>query len=80
VQLNGAYGLKSEQIEFDGTVRMDATISDAADVGGIKGFLLKAADPFFRKKGAGALIPIKVRGTKDDPKFGLDVGRVFKGK
>ena len=80
VQLNGAYGLKSEQIEFDGTVRMDATVSDAADVGGIKGFLLKAADPFFRTKGAGALIPIKVRGTKDDPKFGLDVGRVFKGK
>ena len=80
VQLNGAYGLKSELIEFDGTVRMDATISDAADVGGIRGFLLKAVDPLFRKKGAGALIPIKVRGTKDDPKFGLDVGRVFKGK
>ena len=80
VQLNGAYGLKSEEIEFDGTVRMDATISDAADVGGFKGFLLKAVDPLFRKKGAGALIPIKVRGTKDDPKFGLDVGRVFKSK
>jgi hypothetical protein len=79
VQLNGAYGLKSEQIEFDGTLRMDATISQAAG-GGIKGFLLKAVDPFFRKKGGGALVPITVKGTKDDPKFGLDVGRVFKRK
>jgi hypothetical protein len=32
----------------------------------------------FRKKGAGAIVPITVKGTKDDPKFGLDVGRVFK--
>ncbi len=79
VQLNGAYGLKSEQIDFDGTLRMDATISEAAG-GGVKGFLLKAIDPLFRKKGAGAIVPISIRGTKDDPKFGLDVGRVFKRK
>jgi hypothetical protein len=79
VQLNGAYGLKSEQIDFDGTLRMDATISQAAG-GGLKGFLLKAIDPLFRKKGAGAVVPITIRGTKDDPRFGLDVGRVFKRK
>jgi hypothetical protein len=78
VRLNGAYGLKSEEIEFDGTVRMEATISEAAGVGGVKGFFLKAVDPIFRKKGAGAIVPIKIRGTKDEPKFGLDVGRVFK--
>ena len=79
VQLNGAYGLKSEQIDFDGTLQMDATISQAAG-GGVKGFVLKAIDPLFRKKGAGAIVPISIRGTKDDPKFGLDVGRVFKRK
>lgn len=79
VQLNGAYGLKSEQIEFEGTLRMDATISQAAG-GGVKGFLLKAIDPLFRKKGSGAVVPITVKGTKDDPRFGLDVGRVFKRK
>jgi hypothetical protein len=55
---------------------MDATISEAAG-GGIKSFLLKAIDPLFRKGKAGAVLPIKVRGTKDDPKFGLDVGRVL---
>jgi hypothetical protein len=79
VRLNGVYGLKSEAIDFEGTVRMDATISEAAG-GGVKGFFLKAIDPLFRKKGAGAIVPIKVGGTKDKPKFGLDVGRVFKRK
>lgn len=77
VQLRGAYGLRAETLEFDGTLRMDATISQAAG-GGVKGFFLKAVDPIFRKKGAGALIPIRVRGTVDQPKFGLDMGKVFK--
>lgn len=79
VRLQGSYGLRSEAIEFDGTMRMQATISQAAG-GGVRGFFLKMADPIFRKQGAGAVIPIKVRGTRDAPKFGLDVGRVFKDK
>jgi hypothetical protein len=58
---------------------MEATISQAAG-GGVKGALLKIIDPIFRKQGAGAVIPIKIRGTRDDPKFGLDVGRIFNGK
>ena len=79
VQLQGSYGLRSEAIDFAGTLRMDATISEAAG-GGVKGFFLKAIDPLFKKKGAGALIPIKIGGTKDKPEFGLDVGRVFNSK
>ena len=70
---------KEELLEFDGTVRMQATVSQAAG-GGVKGLLLKMVDPIFRKQGAGAVVPIKVRGTRDEPKFGLDVGRVFKDK
>ncbi len=77
-RVHGSYGLRSEAIAFAGTLRMDATISEAAGVGGLKGFLLKAVDPIFRKKGAGALVPIKVGGTREKPAFGLDVGRVFK--
>lgn len=80
VRLNGSYGLRSEAIDFQGTVRMDATVSEAARKGGFKGLLLKMVDPIFRKQGAGAVIPIKVGGTRDDPKFGLDVGGIFKGK
>jgi hypothetical protein len=56
---------------------MDATISEAAG-GGLKGFFLKAVDPVFRKKGAGALVPLKIGGTRDKPQFGLDAGKVFK--
>jgi hypothetical protein len=77
VQLSGSYGLETGALYFDGTVRMEATISQAAG-GGIKGFFLKIIDPIFRKKGAGAIIPIKVRGTRDKPQFGVDVGRIFK--
>lgn len=79
VQLAGTYGLLSEAIELDGTLRMQATISQAAG-GGMKGALLKLVDPLFRKKGAGAVIPIKVRGTRNDPKFGLDVVRALTPK
>jgi hypothetical protein len=78
VRVQGSYGLRSEAIALAGTLRMDATISQAAGVGGVKGFLLKAVDPIFRKKGAGALVPIKVGGTREKPAFGLDVGKVFK--
>jgi hypothetical protein len=77
VQLAGTYALRSEALEFDGTLRMEATISQAAG-GGLKGFFLKIVDPLFKKKGAGALLPIRIRGTVDDPKYGLDVGKVFK--
>jgi hypothetical protein len=77
VRLQGSYGLRSEAIAFDGTLRMDATISQAAG-GGVRGFFLKAVDPIFRKKGAGALVPITIGGTRDKPQFGLDVGKVFK--
>ena len=77
VNLHGSYGVASEALYFDGTVRMQATISQAAG-GGVKGFFLKAVDPIFRKKGAGAVIPIRIRGTAGAPQFGVDVGRVFK--
>ena len=78
IRVHGSYGLRSEAIAFAGTLRMDATVSQAAGVGGVKGFFLKAVDPIFRKKGAGALVPIKVGGTREKPAFGLDVGKVFK--
>ena len=79
VNLHGTYGLQSEQLAFDGKLLMDATISEAAG-GGIKGFFLKAVDPFFKKRNAGAVLPLKVRGTRSDPKFGLDVVKAITPK
>ena len=39
--------------------------------------LLKIADPLFNRNGGGSSIPIKIEGSRSEPKFGLDVHRVF---
>jgi hypothetical protein len=77
VNVGGTYGLSSELLQFDGTVRMKATVSQAAG-GGVKSVLLKVVDPLFRRDGAGAVLPIRIRGTRGEPKFGLDFGRALK--
>lgn len=71
VNLDGTYGLRNEQLDFRGKVRMQAKLSQAQT--GIKSFFLKALDPFFAKEGAGAVLPIKITGTRDQPKFGLNL-------
>lgn len=71
VGLAGSYGIRSELIDFKGELRMQATISQTQK--GIKSFLLKIVDPFFKKKGYGAVIPIKITGTRSKPKFGLNL-------
>lgn len=63
VQVGGSYGLANEVLQFDGTVRMKATISQAAG-GGTKSTLLKVIDPLFRRGGAGAIVPITIRGIE----------------
>jgi hypothetical protein len=75
VVLNGTYGLRSERLAFDGTLTMDATVSQAA--GGVKGFFLKIVDPLFKRNGAGAVIPIHIKGTREKPQFGLDWKRAL---
>jgi hypothetical protein len=77
VTLSGTYELGEGALDLRGTARMDASISNLAD--GVKGFLLKLVSPLFRKDGAGAVIPIRISGTHDDPDVGLDAGRVFGG-
>jgi AsmA-like protein len=76
-QVGGTYGLGNEALDFDGTVRLKATISQTAG-GGMKSVLLKVVDPLFKRDGAGAVLPITIKGTRKEPKFGLDFGRVFK--
>jgi hypothetical protein len=72
VELAGRYGLRDEMVDFKGKLKMQATLSQVAG-GGVKGFFLKAFDPFFRKPGAGMVLPIKISGTRKNPKFGLDM-------
>lgn len=77
IVLSGVYGLRSEALDFAGVFSMEAPISAAAG-GGIKGFFLKAVDPIFRKHGKGAVIPITIKGAREQPKFGVVWGKVFK--
>jgi len=70
LSMAGTYNMDSGQLDFHGKLRMDAKISQT--VTGRKSFFLKAVDPFFRKNGL-TEIPIKITGTKDAPKYGLDL-------
>jgi hypothetical protein len=45
-------------------------------VSGWKSLLLKVVDPLFRKNGR-TVVPITIRGTRENPRFGLDTKRVF---
>jgi len=72
VDLTGKYSLDGNQFDFHGKARLDAKMSQM--VTGWKSILLKPADPFFSKNGAGTELPVKVTGTKSEPHFGADFG------
>ena len=62
-----------QRFDFRGKVLTDASLSHM--VGSRWGsLLLKAISPFlFKRKGGGAEIPVRMSGTRSEPKFGLDV-------
>jgi len=70
IHLHGTYRTAGQMLDFTGTAKMQASISQM--VGGWKGVLLKPADRFFRKNGAGTEIPIYIAGTRDKPQFGYN--------
>jgi hypothetical protein len=59
--LAGTYRLHNDEAHLTGDLKMDTDISHTAT--GFKAFLLKPLAPFFRKKNAGADVPIAVTGT-----------------
>jgi hypothetical protein len=74
VELSGSYGLNGGALDFTGVARLEAPVSKI--VGGWKGMLLKPADRFFKKEGAGTAVPIHIRGTRKNPDFGIDLNRL----
>lgn len=70
ILLNGTYDLRSEMIDLHGEARLDARLSQMTT--GIKSLLLRLADPFFAKDGAGTLLHIRIAGPADHPSFGLE--------
>jgi len=75
VYLDGTYALHDQEIAFQGSLRLQATLSQLTT--GWKSALLKPFDKLFEKEGAGTFVPIKITGTGSDPHFGLDIKRVF---
>ena len=71
VYVDGEYSLNGQVFDFHGKVRTKAKVSQMTT--SWKSWLLKPVDPFFKKNGAGAEVPFKITGTKDEPHFGLEL-------
>jgi hypothetical protein len=71
-QMQGTFNLITETIDLRGTLKTDS--EPAGTTRGTKAFLLKILDPFFKKKPAGYVMPVKITGTYKHPSFGLDLG------
>jgi hypothetical protein len=52
-------------------LKTEASISD--DSTGVKAVLLKPLDPLFKKKHAGAVVPVEMTGVYHDPHFGVSL-------
>jgi hypothetical protein len=70
VDLAGRYVVAGQGLHFDGRIRLDAGVSRM--VRGKKGLLLRPFDGLFRRNGV-TEFPISIRGTVQDPAFGVDV-------
>jgi hypothetical protein len=74
IQLKGTYGIEGGALNFAGIAKMEASVSRM--VGGWKGLLLSPADRYFKRGGAGTEIPLRVEGTREEPKFAIDFERI----
>ena len=76
VNVAGTYVMKSNAIDFRGTVRLDAKLSSLTT--GVKSYLLRMVDGLFRHEDI-TVIPITIDGTAEQPAVKLDFGKVVKG-
>lgn len=67
----GTYNLLNHKIDLHGRMQVDSNISKTTT--GMKSLLLKAIDPFFKKKKKGEIVPVHITGTYEHPQFGLDL-------
>ncbi|HLJ44473.1 MAG TPA: AsmA-like C-terminal region-containing protein [Bryobacteraceae bacterium] len=70
VMVAGKYDLAHDMLDFHGALRLVAKLSQTMT--GWKRWVLKPADPFFSKEGAGTFLKIKIEGPSRKPSFGLD--------
>jgi hypothetical protein len=75
ITLRGTYQVATGAIDMKGEAKLQATVSEMTT--GVKHIFLKPFDPLFRRDGVGAVLPIKIGGTRGQPSFKLDIGRVI---
>ena len=76
VNVSGRFVMESEALDFRGTVRLDAKLSQLTT--GVKSFFLRTIDGLFRHDDI-TVVPITIGGTANQPKVGLDFGKAIKG-
>jgi hypothetical protein len=69
--MHGTYDLESRKVDLHGMLKSDAELSKMTS--GVKSVLLKPFDALSKKKHAGAVVPVHLIGTYDDPQPGLDI-------
>ncbi|WP_148210129.1 hypothetical protein [Candidatus Korobacter versatilis] len=77
-KLHGTYVLDDQTLDFSGTAMLQSTVSEMTT--GFKSLLLKAVDPMFKTKNAGTVLPITITGTRDEPKFKVQMKRLGEAK
>jgi hypothetical protein len=71
-EMHGTYSiLEPYRINLHGKMRVDTKISKTSS--GVKSFLLKVMDPFFKKKKKGEIVPVHILGVYKKPQYGLDL-------
>jgi len=78
VQLKGQYTVHSQEFDFQGTLQLQAKLSQM--VHGWKSILLKPVDPLFEKGKTGMVIPIRISGIGDKPVFKVELSKVLRRK
>jgi hypothetical protein len=69
--LHGTFAFHTGAAHLTGQLKMDADLSHATT--GFKSVLLKPLAPFFKKKTAGAAVPIAITGTPSNYKVSQDI-------
>ena len=69
--LKGTFDLQSQEVHMAGDLRMQSDLSHLTT--GFKSLLLKPLAPFFKKKNAGAVVPIALTGSPDHYKVGQNI-------
>jgi hypothetical protein len=76
LQLQGTFGLLSQALDFHGTLRLQAKISQTTS--GIRSLLLKPVNPLFEREGAGTVLPIRITGTRGEPSLRVEISKALR--